>query len=232
MSNKPLVLVIEDEPSIRKFIVFNLKHSMFEVIEAGTGKEAFEYLTKQQVDFVILDIMLPDMDGFTICETIRTDYPSLPIIILSARGQDMDKITGLELGADDYLIKPFNPLELIARVRSVLRRTRMDRTEDDFIRCGPFTLDKRSKKITKLHQPLQLTQREYKLMELFMIRKNEALSRDDLLNHVWGKNYFGDVKTVDVHIRRLREKIEDQPSTPQFIETVWGFGYRFQEARQ
>lgn len=228
---EPVVLVVEDELSIRKFTVINLKQNKFQVLEAGTGQEAFTHLAKEKVDFVILDINLPDIDGFTICEKIRLEYPYLPVIILSARGQDMDKITGLELGADDYLIKPFNPLELVARVRSVLRRTRRNETieENSLLQCGPFLFDKRSFTLTKNNENISLTQKEYQMMELFMKRKNEALSRDDLLNLVWGKNYFGDMKTVDVHIRRLREKIEDDPSHPSYLVTVWGHGYRLQD---
>ena len=232
MSDTPVVLVVEDELSIRKFIVINLKHSSFAVVEAGSGEEAFSHLASTPIDFVILDLMLPDMDGLVICEKIRNEYPNLPIIILSARGQDMDKIMGLELGADDYLVKPFNPLELVARVRSVLRRTKNSAptaTNDHVTVSGPFTLNRQAKQLSKGGIPLKLTQREYLLMEFFIEQKNISLSRDEILNHIWGENYFGDVKTVDVHIRRLREKVEHDPSSPRFIETVWGFGYRYCE---
>ncbi|MBE4909600.1 response regulator transcription factor [Bacillus luteolus] len=225
------VLLIEDEVSIRRFVAINLERNQFEVVEASSGADARLALAGKQVDFVILDLMLPDIDGFELCEEIRKSYPSIPIIILSARGEDLDRVMGLELGADDYMVKPFNPLELVARIRSVLRRTKVNVVEvhDHKIISGPFQLDSLSKQIVKSGQLLKLTLREFQIMEYFIEHKNISISRHDLLDAIWGKDYFGDSKTVDVHIRRLREKIEDDPSNPIYIETVWGHGYRFFE---
>ncbi|QOR67795.1 response regulator transcription factor [Cytobacillus suaedae] len=225
------VLLVEDEASIRRFVAINLERNQFEVIEASNGADARLALAGDAIDFVILDLMLPDIDGFVLCEEIRKSHPSIPIIILSARGEDLDRVMGLELGADDYMVKPFNPLELIARIRSVLRRTKVQVSEviDHKIISGPFQLDSLSKQIIKSGQLLKLTLREFQIMEYFITNKNVSTSRHDLLDAIWGKDYFGDIKTVDVHIRRLREKIEDDPSNPTYIETVWGHGYRFFE---
>lgn len=223
------VLVVEDELPIRKLISFNLQRSNFHVLEAGEGKEALELVKTEKPSLVILDLMLPDMDGFEICAKLREEFPSLPIIILSARGQDMDKIMGLELGADDYIVKPFNPLELVARVRTVLRRTSLVQPQIQNKRVGPFTLELKTQRFYKDNNLLKITAREFQLIKLFFDRLNEPITRDQLLDEVWGVNYFGDPKTVDVHIRRLREKIEDDPSQPEFLKTIWGYGYCFQD---
>ncbi|MFE8700090.1 response regulator transcription factor [Cytobacillus sp. FJAT-54145] len=223
------VLVVEDELPIRKLISFNLQRSNFHVLEAGEGKKALELVKTENPSIVILDLMLPDMDGFEICAKLREEFPSLPIIILSARGQDMDKIMGLELGADDYIVKPFNPLELVARVRTVLRRTLLVQPQIQNKRVGPFTLELKTQRFYKDNNLLKITAREFQLIKLFFDRLNEPITRDQLLDEVWGVNYFGDPKTVDVHIRRLREKIEDDPSQPEFLKTIWGYGYCFQD---
>lgn len=224
------ILVVEDEIPIRKLIVFNLQRSNYQVLEAGDGKEAIKLVHDQSPALVLLDLMLPDMDGFEICTKLREDHPELPIVILSARGQDMEKIMGLELGADDYIVKPFNPLELVARIRSVLRRTNLSapKPPENIIRNGPFVLETKTQRFYKSGQPVKLTAREYQLVKLFFDRFNEPITRDELLDEIWGVNYFGDPKTVDVHIRRLREKIEDDPSHPIHLKTIWGFGYCFQ----
>ena len=226
------ILLIEDEHSIRKLIKFNLERSNFEVIEASEGKISLEFVKREDISLVLLDLTLPDMDGFEVCTNIREEKPELPIIIVSARGQDMEKIMGLELGADDYIVKPFNPLELVARIRSVLRRTlkQEQRTVSDQLKNGPFLLDLKTQRVYKAGKQLKLTAREFQMLKLFMERPNEPITRDDLLDEIWGLNYFGDSKTVDVHIRRLREKIEDDPSQPIYLKTVWGFGYALQES--
>lgn len=228
--NDETILIVEDELPIRKLISFNLSRSNFNVIELGEGKPVLSLVKEKNPHLVILDIMLPDTDGFEVCSTLREHFPHLPIIILSARGQDMDKITGLELGADDYIVKPFNPLELVARVRTVLRRTtRNESTHEKKDTMGPFMLDLKTQKVYKSGIPLKLTAREFQLMKLFFQRINQPITRNELLDEIWGENYYGDPKTVDVHIRRLREKLEDTPSTPDYLKTIWGFGYCFQE---
>lgn len=226
------ILVVEDERSIRKLIVFNLHRSNFEVLEAGEGKTALRLVEEEKPSLVVLDLMLPDMDGFDICSKLKENHPGLPIIIVSARGQDMEKIMGLELGADDYIVKPFNPLELVARIRSVLRRTNMETNQKQQTKkkTGPFILESKTQRVYKNEKLLKLTVREFQLIKFFFERLNEPITRDDLLDEVWGLDYFGDSKTVDVHIRRLREKIEDDPSNPRYLITVWGFGYCFQES--
>lgn len=230
--NAGKILVVEDELPIRKLIHFNLQRSNFEVIEAGNGNEAINLVSTESPSLVLLDLMLPDMDGFEICTKLRESYPELPIVIVSARSQDMEKIMALELGADDYVVKPFNPLELVARIRSVLRRTNHSGQKQlsSIIPSGPFVLDTKTQRLYKSGKWLKLTAREFQLIKLFFERFNEPITRDELLDRIWGINYFGDSKTVDVHIRRLREKIEDDPSQPVFLKTVWGFGYCFQES--
>lgn len=227
--NDGTILIVEDELPIRKLISFNLSRSNFNVIEVGEGGSVLQIVEDKNPILVILDLNLPDSDGLEICARLREHYPLLPIIILSARGQDMDKITGLELGADDYIVKPFNPLELVARVRTILRRTKMEtREKEDNV--GPFRLDLKTQKVYKSGTPLKLTAREFQLMQLFFQKVNQPITRNDLLDEIWGTNYYGDPKTVDVHIRRLREKLEDDPSTPEYLKTIWGFGYCFQDS--
>lgn len=228
------ILVVEDEIPIRKLIVFNLQRSNYEVLEAGDGKEAIKLVHDQSPALVLLDLMLPDMDGFEICTKLRESHPELPIVIVSARGQDMEKIMGLELGADDYIVKPFNPLELVARIRSVLRRTNKSapKPPENVSKTGPFVLETKTQRFYKSGLQVKLTAREYQLVKLFFNRLNEPITRDELLDEIWGVNYFGDPKTVDVHIRRLREKIEEDPSHPIHLKTIWGFGYCFQESEQ
>lgn len=226
-NNKIKVLVVEDEASIRKFISINLNRNGFEVLEVDSGEMAIHSFNNFSPSVVILDIMLPGIDGFKVCQKIRELKTDTAIIMLTAKSQDMDKIMGLELGADDYMVKPFNPLELVARIRAVLRRSAPLCQEHSNIICYKnFKLDTLSNKFFKNETEIVLTPTEFSIMKLFLKNPNKAYSRDEILNLVWGRKYFGDVKTVDVHVRRLREKIEDLPSNPKYIETVWGIGYR------
>ena len=227
--DKIRILVVEDEASIRKFITINLERNGYEVMEADTGEKALEMVKSNRPSVIVLDIMLPGIDGFEVCSRIRQEFPELIIIMLTARAQDVDKITGLELGADDYMVKPFNPRELTARIKTILRRTDSKNEAGNLIPHKNLLMDLNSQKFFKDNCEIELTPTEYSVLKMLICNPGKALSRNDLLNSVWGRNYFGDLKTLDVYIRRLREKIEDNPSEPQFIETVWGFGYRWQE---
>ncbi len=225
------VLVVEDESSIRKFITINLDRSGFKVIEAESGEVGLDRFKEFTPQVVVLDIMLPGVDGFEVCRQIRELKSDAIVIMLTAKGQDMDKIVGLELGADDYMVKPFNPLELVARIRANLRRMEKSSVlEKNVILAGKLKIDTSAQKFFKNGEDIELTPREFSIVKIFMENPGKALSRDDILNLIWGKNYFGDIKTVDVHIRRLREKIEEDPSDPKLIETVWGLGYRWRKA--
>lgn len=225
------MLVLEDETSIRSFINVNLKRNDFVVVEAVTGEEAI-YKAEQEgnITIAILDVMLSGIDGFEVCKILRERYPEIGIIMLTARGMEQDKVTGLALGADDYIVKPFSPSELIARVNSLLRRMKMTVkcNQHKQISSGLFTIKLGEKKLYKCNQEIELTPKEFDIVKTFMENPNKALSRDELLDQVWGYNYVGDVKIVDVNIRRIRQKIEENPAEPQFIEKVWGYGYRWQ----
>jgi len=223
------VLVVEDEASIRKFITINLVRNGFSVMEAESGESGLEILNSFKPRVIVLDIMLPGMDGFEFCRRVRQEMPDTAIIMLTARTQDNDKIMGLELGADDYMVKPFNPLELIARIRTILRRMDGVVENNKRIRSGKFLLDINAQKFFKDSSEINLTPTEFSILKIFMTNSGRALSRNELLNSVWGKNYFGDLKALDVYIRRLREKLEDNPSEPKYIETVWGYGYRWRQ---
>lgn len=226
--DKVKVLVVEDESSIRKFIAINLERSGFEVLEAGSGEKALEMAAAYKPVVMVLDIMLPGIDGFQVCTKLRAEMPEMIVIMLTARGQDIDKITGLELGADDYIVKPFNPRELTARIRAILRRAESPKAADNTSLCFQnLHMDLNSQKFFKDDNEIELTPTEFSVLRMFMSNIGRALSRNELFNSVWGKNYFGDLKTLDVYIRRIREKIEENPSKPQYIETVWGYGYRW-----
>lgn len=229
MSIKSKILLVEDEESIRKFLRINLERSGFEVYEASSGEEGIEKARENPIDVVILDIMLPGIDGFVVCQILREEFPQIGIIMLTAKSQDVDKIMGLEYGTDDYMIKPFNPLELVLRVKSLLRRMKSSRAgrKDAAISSGPFKIDTYSQKLYKNGQEIELTPTEYSIMKFFIENPGKALTRDEILNFVWGYDFIGDSKIVDVNIRRLRAKIEDNPGSPQYIETVWGTGYRW-----
>ncbi|MDF2655381.1 MAG: two component transcriptional regulator, winged helix family [Bacillota bacterium] len=228
LENKTRVLVVEDEASIRRFIKLNLETAGYEVGEAASGEDALELLGSFLPDVVVLDLMLPGIDGLEVCRHIREHTPEPLIIMLTAKSQDTDKIMGLELGADDYMVKPFNPFELIARIKAMLRRRNRFDTIKTVYSCGDLELDTDANKLLKGGYEVELTPTEYSLLKIFMENPGKALKRDELLNAVWGEDYFGDTKTLDVHIRRLREKIEENPSAPQYIKTVWGSGYRWQ----
>lgn len=221
------ILVVEDESSIRRFITLNLETAGYEVSEAASGEDALDHLTRSVPDVVVLDLMLPGISGQEVCQHICKAFPKCLIIMLTARGQDMDKIMGLELGADDYMVKPFNPFELIARIKALLRRNRLESDVTALV-CGDLCLDTAANKLLKKDVEVELTPTEYALLKMFMENQGKALKRDDMLNAIWGGDYFGETKTLDVHIRRLREKIEDNPSRPEYIKTVWGSGYRWQ----
>ena len=225
------ILVAEDEDAIRDFIVINLKRSGYEVFDAPNGKIAYEMFEENPTGFdvAILDIMMPEMDGFTLCKKIREKSSSIGIIMLSAKTQEMDKVNGLMLGADDYVTKPFSPSELVARVDAIHRRVTMaSQQQQTFeITSGPFVINQKSRTLTKNGKLIDLTQVEFQIMEYLLKNPNVALERSDNLSHVWGENYFGDIKIVDVNIRRLRMKIEEDPSSPQYLTTVWGFGYKW-----
>ena len=224
------ILLVEDEESIRSFLKINLERNSFQVIEAGTGEEGIEKALLEKPEIIILDVMLPGIDGFQVCSRLRKEFPSAGIIMLTAKGQDMDKIMGLEFGADDYIIKPFNPLEVVLRVKAILRRIGISEDESsnkNKLIGGPFIIDLYSQKLLKNNKEIDVTPKEYMLMKLFIENPNKAFTRDELLNLIWGYNFFGDPKIIDVNIRRLRSKIEDDSSNPQYIETVWGIGYRW-----
>ena len=225
------ILVLEDEENIRSFVVINLKRAGYETIEAGTGEEALTKLKENPgIKVALLDIMLPGIDGFEVCRRIRAMDSKIGFIMLTARTQEMDKVTGLMTGADDYVTKPFSPAELTARVDALIRRTGGG---DEPVSNGeelwqaPFLLNIRNRTLEKNVQRVKLTQVEYGIMKLFMQNPGKALSREEILDAVWGKDYFGELKIVDVNIRRLRIKIEDNPTSPTFINTVWGFGYKW-----
>ncbi len=223
------VLILEDEVSIRSFVVINLKRAGYEAIEAGTGMEALEQLKKNpDTGVAILDIMLPDIDGFEVCRNIRATNKQIGIIMLTARTQEMDKVTGLMTGADDYVTKPFSPAELTARIDALYRRLGSSGGVDaEEIQQGPFLLNTRNRTLEKNGERIKLTQVEYAIMKLFMQNPGRALSREDVLTSVWGRDYSGELKIVDVNIRRLRIKIEDDTANPTYITTVWGFGYKW-----
>ena len=225
--DKIKVLVVEDETSIRKFIAVNLNRSNFEVLEAEDGETALSLAKSLNPEVIVLDVMLPGIDGFEVCMKLRKQNPQIIIIMLTARGEDMDKIMGLELGADDYMVKPFNPLELVARIRANLRR--FQKQDKNSIYFKQFVLDLEAKCLYKNEQEIELTPTEFAILKLLMQNPGKTFSRNEIMNSVWGENYFGDLKTVDVHIRRMRGKIEDDASNPQVIKTVWGFGYRLGE---
>ena len=224
------VLVMEDEPNIRSFVVINLKRAGYETIEAGDGEEAMERIRENpDIKVALLDIMLPgEMDGFEVCRRIRAGNAQMGIIMLTARTQEMDKVTGLMTGADDYVTKPFSPAELTARVDALYRRSGGEVMRDrDEISQPPFLLNTRNRTLEKNGQRLKLTQVEFSIVKLFMENPGKALSREEVLETVWGRDYIGELKIVDVNIRRLRIKLEDDPQNPSYITTVWGYGYKW-----
>lgn len=224
------VLVLEDEDNIRSFVVLNLNRAGYDTVEATTGEEALELLKRHpETRIALLDVNLPGIDGFEVCRRIRATNAKMGIIMLTARTQEMDTVTGLMTGADDYVTKPFSPAELTARVDALYRRSG---SEDKAVETGeisqpPFLLNTRNRTLEKNGKRIKLTQVEYSVMKLFMDNPGKALSRDEILEAVWGRDYYGEVKIVDVNIRRLRLKVEDDPTTPTYITTVWGYGYKW-----
>ncbi len=230
------ILVAEDEAAIREFIVINLERSGYEVLAAEDGEQALEKFREpdSDIDIALLDIMMPKVDGLAVCKEIRESNKNAGIIMLTAKTQEMDKITGLMMGADDYVTKPFSPSELIARVDALYRRVSLSKEQspksndnDHILYSGDFALNLRNRTLTKSGKPIELTQVEFQIMEYFLSNQGAALDRNDILQRVWGENYFGEDKVVDVNIRRLRMKIEDEPSNPVHLTTVWGMGYKW-----
>lgn len=224
------ILVVEDEESIRKFVTINLQMEGYEVSEAESGEIGLELANSFKPHIVLLDVMLPGIDGFEVCSLLRSKYKDLGIIMLTAKSQDVDRINGLEAGSDDYITKPFNPKELILRIKSLERRIGISTpvVDGNLLISGPFQLNKSSRKITKNGEELDLTPTEYSVLKLFIESPNVAFTRDEILDSVWGLDFIGDSKIVDVNIRRLRAKIEDEASKPKFIKTVWGVGYSWE----
>lgn len=228
MSKK--VLVVDDEKLIVKGIRFSLEQDGMEVTCAYDGEEALEVAKNNKFDIILLDVMLPGLSGFEVCQQIR-EFSDVPIVMLTAKGDDMDKILGLEYGADDYITKPFNILEVKARIKAIMRRTSTKESEkaanDGVIQSGDMTIDRDGRRVYIEEKEINLTAKEFDVLELLVLNPNKVYSREKLLTLVWGEDYPGDVRTVDVHIRRLREKIEKNPSEPRYVHTKWGVGYYF-----
>ena len=229
------ILVVEDEDAIREFVVINLQRAGYDVVEANSGEAALQKYEENhgEFDVAILDIMMPGIDGLTVCKELRKKSGNLGIIMLTAKTQEMDKVTGLMLGADDYVTKPFSPSELVARVDSLYRRVAIAemREENNFqeeLVSGDFVLNLRNRALKKKGRMIELTQVEFQIMEYFFSNPGVALDRTNILTHVWGEAYYGEEKIVDVNIRRLRMKIEDEPSNPKHLVTVWGLGYKWE----
>lgn len=224
-----LVLVVDDEKTLVKALKFNLEKEGFRVDQAYDGEEALEKVYDLKPDIVVLDLMLPKLDGFEVCRRIRRRY-DIPIIMLTARAEDIDKVLGLELGADDYLTKPFNSRELVARIRAILRRSTVREEEaKKIIQIGDLTVDLLQHRVRLGEREINLTSKEFALLSYLAANAGNVYSRQELLDDVWGPDYFGDVRTVDVHIRHLREKLEEDPGNPRLIITVWGTGYKIRE---
>ncbi len=230
------ILVCEDEAAIREFVVFNLKRAGFSVVEADSGEEALRLYAAQQepIDIALLDVMLPGMDGFAVCRTLRKQDPTLGIVMLTARSQETEKVEGLHCGADDYVTKPFGTAELIARLGALYRRVQILREKDgekylDKVERSGFILDLRARVLHKKDAVIDLTQMEFQILEFFFTHTQGCHKREEILRYVWGEDYSGDDKVVDVNLRRLRMKIEKDPSNPRHIITVWGKGYQWMD---
>lgn len=224
------ILILEDEIGIRSFVSINLKREGYEVIEAGTGAEAIEKLsTEKNISLALLDIMLPDTSGIEICKYIRKEFDNMGVIMLTAKSQEDDKIEGFQSGADDYIVKPFSIKELLMRVQALIRRVKKDSDskKNNMINTPPFLIDPNKRKLYKNEVEVDLTPTEFSIVKYLMTNDSQSLSRDQILEEVWGSADLYDYKIVDVNIRRIRNKIEDDPSKPKFIQTVWGYGYSF-----
>ena len=222
------VLVVDDEPMIREIVVRYLERDGFATLEAADGDRARELVERESPDLVVLDLMLPGTDGLELCRWIRS-RSSLPVIMLTARGEESDRIVGLELGADDYVTKPFSPRELAARVRTVLRRAELDLVTNERLAFDGLVIDSSSREVTRRDEPIRLTAREFDLLWFMASHPRRVFAREQLMRRVWGYSSAVDTGTVTVHMRRLREKIEEDPARPRYLETVWGVGYRFSE---
>jgi len=222
------ILVVDDEEHIQELIKFNLEKNGFKVITADNGRDAFQLAKDQQPDLVFLDLMLPGMDGLEVCKEIRKEpsISSMPIIMITAKGEELDKILGLELGADDYITKPFSVRELIARAKAILRRTTVKYEENNF-KFGDITIDFQKHEVKKLGEKIELTLKEFELLEILIKNKGRVMTRDFLLDKIWGYEYVGETRTVDVHVRHLRQKIEKDDKNPLYIQTIRGIGYKF-----
>lgn len=223
------VLILEDEENIRSFVVINLKRAGYHVVEASTGEEALRKLKRfSDINVALLDIMLPDIDGFEVCRRIRASGRQIGVIMLTARTQEMDKVTGLMTGADDYVTKPFSPVELVARIDALFRRLGGELSRDaNTIRQGPFVLNTHTHILEKNNVPIRLTQMEFAVLQVLMQNPDRSMSREEILANVWGPNFEGDPKVVDVNVRRLRLKLEENTNEPSYITTVWGYGYKW-----
>lgn len=224
------ILVVDDEKLIVKGIRFSLEQEGMEVDCAYDGEEALKMAKENDYDMILLDVMLPKLTGFEVCQQIR-EFSNVPVMMLTAKGEDMDKILGLDYGADDYITKPFNILEVKARIKAIIRRTEKKaaaETKETFVEVGELVLDCEGRRVSIAGKEINLTAKEFDMLELLVFNENKVYSRESLLNLVWGYEYPGDVRTVDVHIRRLREKIESNPSEPKYVHTKWGVGYYFQ----
>lgn len=223
------ILVVDDEAHIVELIKYNLEANGYKVYAAYDGREALKAAYERDIDLMILDLMLPGVDGLEVCKTMKRDEKAknIPIIMLTAKGEEFDRILGLELGADDYITKPFSVRELMARVKVVLRRASADSQYNTFIRIGSLTVDIDKHEVLKNGEKLDLTLKEFELLKLLINNKGKVLTRDSLLDRIWGYEYYGETRTVDVHIRHLRQKIEDDDKNPKYIETIRGIGYRF-----
>ncbi|WP_411678626.1 response regulator transcription factor [Clostridium thailandense] len=224
------VLIVEDEEDIRDFIVINLKRAGFEVVEAESGEEALAIIQNEKnLDIMLLDIMLPGIDGYKVLKKTRENNSLMGIIMLTAKSQEIDKVTGLTYGADDYIVKPFSPMELIARIDAILRRINNENNIENkkILTSGIFKLDLEAKMFFKEDKEIELTQTEFLLIELFLKNEGKVLSRNEILDSVWGSDHFGDIKIVDVNMRRVRQKVENDSSSPKYINTVRGFGYKW-----
>lgn len=223
-----LILLVDDEPLITDSLTYSLKREGFEVLAVADGLSALEAVEKNTPDLIVLDLMLPDISGFEVCRRLRATSTT-PVIMLTAKGEEIDRVLGLEVGADDYLAKPFSFRELLARIQATLRRVALDRqkTEDLPMALRQLTMDPTARRVYKEDKELQLSAREFDLLEILMKNSGRAMSRDNLLKLVWGDEWVGDSRTLDVHIRWLRLKIEDDPASPKYIQTVRGYGYRF-----
>ena len=229
---KEKILVLEDEIGIRSFVSINLKREGYEIIEAGSGSEAIEKITEHNdISIALLDVMLPDMSGIEVCKYIRQKFDQVGIIMLTAKAQEEDKLEGFISGADDYMVKPFSIKELLVRVAALLRRVKKEESSMKLnkIVSEPFTLDLDNRKLFKDSREIELTPTEFSIVKYLMVNAKQSLSRDQILTEVWGNNYLYDFKIVDVNIRRIRNKIEDDPSKPKYIQTIWGYGYCFRK---